>query len=113
MLLNAYLSSVSDNDDDDDDDNGDDDDNDDAGDSLCIHMLRFGFASINASPSLMDLYKAQSQRWGYENRFTYCLANPDLVLDIRGGKDRDGAEIIVYDRKYEDNSYLMWEIEGV
>ncbi|RUS14404.1 hypothetical protein BC937DRAFT_93875, partial [Endogone sp. FLAS-F59071] len=58
------------------------------------------------------IYKAQSQRWGYENGFIYCLANPDLVLDTRGGKDSDGAEIIVYDRKYEVNSYQMWESRG-
>ncbi|RUS14907.1 ricin B lectin domain-containing protein [Endogone sp. FLAS-F59071] len=55
--------------------------------------------------------EANNQRWGYEDGFIYCRARPDLVLDIRGGDDSDGTEVIVYNKKYEDNYNQKWEVE--
>lgn len=55
--------------------------------------------------------EAYNQKWGYDNGFIYCTSNPDLVLDIRGANDSDGTEVIVYNKKYEDNYNQLWDTE--
>ncbi|RUP51398.1 ricin B lectin domain-containing protein [Jimgerdemannia flammicorona] len=59
------------------------------------------------------IQEANNQRWGYQDGFIYCLAEPELVLDIRGGSEEDGAEIIVWDRKHNDNANQKWVLEQV
>ncbi|KAG0170517.1 hypothetical protein DFQ28_001979 [Apophysomyces sp. BC1034] len=55
---------------------------------------------------------AHNQRWGYRDGFVYILADPRLVLDIKasGGSDRDGAKVILYTRKDDDNENQKWTI---
>ncbi|KAL1920035.1 uncharacterized protein VTP21DRAFT_1181 [Calcarisporiella thermophila] len=51
-----------------------------------------------------------NQVFDFSNGFIYPRANPELVLDIRGDKDKDGAEVILYKRKQTDNQNQLWEL---
>lgn len=43
---------------------------------------------------------AHNQRFGLSPEgYIYCLAHPNLVFDVRGESDRDGATLIIYPRK--------------
>ncbi|RUP50435.1 hypothetical protein BC936DRAFT_139062 [Jimgerdemannia flammicorona] len=52
------------------------------------------------------------QHWGYQNGYINVLANPDLVLDVKG-ESEEGDKIIVWKKKGEnDNSNQLWVIEN-
>ncbi|RUP10421.1 ricin B lectin domain-containing protein, partial [Jimgerdemannia flammicorona] len=53
-------------------------------------------------------HDANNQRWGTKHGFIYLHAKPDLMLDIRGGSTDDGAKIILWRRKNEDNNNQKW-----
>ena len=57
---------------------------------------------------------AQNQRFGYKSRdgVIYVLADPHMVLDIRGGLAEDGSRVILYRRKLtlEDNLNQQWDL---
>lgn len=43
---------------------------------------------------------SQNQSWHLDpNGYIHIAANPNLVLDIKGGEDKDGAEVILYEKK--------------
>ncbi|RUS19179.1 hypothetical protein BC937DRAFT_87894 [Endogone sp. FLAS-F59071] len=55
---------------------------------------------------------AHNQRWSYrEDGSLHLLADPNLVLDIRGDSDKEGSRIILYTRKATENLNQLWEIE--
>ncbi|KAG1122110.1 hypothetical protein G6F42_011787 [Rhizopus arrhizus] len=56
-------------------------------------------------------FRAHNQRWGFRDGYVYCLADPRLVLDIRGGSNKDGAKVILYNRKDTDNANQQWTIQ--
>ncbi|KAG0169662.1 hypothetical protein DFQ30_003331 [Apophysomyces sp. BC1015] len=51
-----------------------------------------------------------NQRWGYRDGFVYVLADPRLVLDIKGDNDKEGTSVILYARKDKDNENQQWRI---
>ncbi|KAI8991560.1 ricin B lectin domain-containing protein, partial [Mycotypha africana] len=56
--------------------------------------------------------QAHNQRWGYRDGYIYCLADPRLVLDIRGGGHKEGTRICLYTRKdSDDNENQQWIVE--
>ncbi|RUP52380.1 ricin B lectin domain-containing protein [Jimgerdemannia flammicorona] len=56
--------------------------------------------------------EAQHQRWNFcEEGFFYSLHDPHLVLDIRGDSNNQGAHILLYKRKDNDNYNQLWTIE--
>ncbi|KAJ2959273.1 hypothetical protein NQZ79_g5208 [Umbelopsis isabellina] len=54
----------------------------------------------------------QEQQFGYDNGFIYNSAYPGLVLDIKGENAKDGAHIILYNRKETDNMNQLWDMES-
>ncbi|KAI7877845.1 ricin B-like lectin [Lichtheimia hyalospora FSU 10163] len=54
---------------------------------------------------------AENQRWAYSNGFVHVASNPRLVLDIKGGSDKKGTKVILYERKDSDNANQQWTIE--
>jgi hypothetical protein len=41
-----------------------------------------------------------NQSWTFDaNGYIYTHSNPDLVLDIKYAQDKDGAEVILYEKK--------------
>lgn len=61
---------------------------------------------------------AHNQRFGLSpDGYIYCLAHPNLVFDVRGESDRDGATLIIYPRKHSDNGgavkHQRWLCEPV
>jgi hypothetical protein len=62
--------------------------------------------------------EAHNQRFGLSpDGYIYCLAHPNLVFDVRGESDRDGATLIIYPRKHSDNGgavkHQRWICEPV
>jgi len=54
---------------------------------------------------------ANDQRWFYrEDGYLYPRNDPNLVLDIRGNSFKPGAQILLYNRKYEDNINQLWDL---
>lgn len=56
---------------------------------------------------------ATNQRFGYSREgYIYVLADPHMVLDIRGTSTNDGSKVILYHRKnmFEDNMNQLWDI---
>ncbi|KAG2176924.1 hypothetical protein INT43_007578 [Umbelopsis isabellina] len=46
---------------------------------------------------------AHNQRFGLSPEgYIYCLAHPNLVFDVRGHNESDGATLIIYPRKSDD-----------
>ncbi|KAI8575691.1 hypothetical protein K450DRAFT_260741 [Umbelopsis ramanniana AG] len=52
-----------------------------------------------------------NQKWGYHDGFIHVLADPRLVLDIRGGISKEGSQIILYERKHQNNANQQWVVE--
>ncbi|KAG1446551.1 hypothetical protein G6F46_011587 [Rhizopus delemar] len=86
-----------------------DDDNDNQ-----LWRAEDGFLINKRSQLVMDIrggdLKAHNQRFGYRDGYIYCLADPRLVLDIRGGGSKEGTKIILYKRKESDNQNQLWTI---
>ncbi|KAG2176002.1 hypothetical protein INT44_000481 [Umbelopsis vinacea] len=62
--------------------------------------------------------EAHNQRFGLSpDGYIYCLAHPNLVFDVRGESDRDGATLIIYPRKLSENGgavkHQRWLCEPV
>ncbi|KAG2230468.1 hypothetical protein INT48_003016 [Thamnidium elegans] len=57
-----------------------------------------------------NLGKAHNQRFGYRDGFIYCLADPRLVLDIKGGGSKEGTKVILYKRKETDFENQQWDL---
>ncbi|CAO0797004.1 unnamed protein product [Mucor circinelloides] len=54
---------------------------------------------------------AQNQRWGYEDGFIYTLADPHMVLDVRGNQTSDGTRVVLYHKKFGyDNLNQLWDL---
>ncbi|RCI04768.1 hypothetical protein CU098_002478, partial [Rhizopus stolonifer] len=53
---------------------------------------------------------AHNQRWGIRDGYIYASADPRLVLDVEGGSDASGSQLITSIRKVEDNDYQQWEL---
>ncbi|KAG2187782.1 hypothetical protein INT44_005472 [Umbelopsis vinacea] len=49
--------------------------------------------------------------FGFDNGFIYSAAYPNLVLDIKGEGAKDGASVILYNRKENDNLNQLWDME--
>lgn len=61
---------------------------------------------------------AHNQRFGLSPEgYIYCIAHPNLVFDVRGESDRDGATLIIYPRKQDTNGgaakHQRWICEPV
>ncbi|KAH8549390.1 ricin B lectin domain-containing protein [Umbelopsis sp. PMI_123] len=61
---------------------------------------------------------AHNQRFGLSPEgYIYCLAHPNLVFEVRGESDRDGATLIISPRKRTDNGgavkHQRWICEPV
>ncbi|OBZ87220.1 hypothetical protein A0J61_04729 [Choanephora cucurbitarum] len=54
--------------------------------------------------------EAQNQRWGYDEGFIYPLADPHMVLDIRGNQTADGTRLILYHKKLGHNLNQLWDL---
>lgn len=69
----------------------------------------------SASPHYFNTHisktRAHNQRFGYRDGYIYCLADPRLVLDIKGGSSKEGTKIILYKRKDgRDNGNQQWAL---
>ncbi|KAG2187781.1 hypothetical protein INT44_005471 [Umbelopsis vinacea] len=54
------------------------------------------------------------QKWFYrEDGYLYPRNDPNLVLDIRGNSLKPGAQVLLYNRKYEDNLNQLWDLVTV
>ncbi|CAO3684065.1 unnamed protein product [Umbelopsis ramanniana] len=54
------------------------------------------------------------QKWFYrEDGYLYPRNDPNLVLDIRGNSFKPGAQVLLYNRKYEDNINQLWDLVTV
>ncbi|ORZ01887.1 ricin B lectin domain-containing protein [Absidia repens] len=54
---------------------------------------------------------AQNQRFGFRDGYLYVLADPQLVFDIKGKSNKDGAKLILNQRTNQDNEYQQWMFE--
>ncbi|KAI8393868.1 ricin B lectin domain-containing protein [Radiomyces spectabilis] len=54
---------------------------------------------------------AHNQRWGYKDGYIYSLAEPHLVLDIKGNSMEDGTRLILYRKKMAfHNANQLWDL---
>ncbi|KAJ2959264.1 hypothetical protein NQZ79_g5207 [Umbelopsis isabellina] len=54
---------------------------------------------------------SDDQKWFYrEDGYLYPQSDPNLVLDIRGNSVKSGAQVLLYNRKYEDNLNQLWDL---
>ncbi|CAM0136144.1 unnamed protein product [Umbelopsis sp. WA50703] len=54
---------------------------------------------------------SDDQKWFYrEDGYIYPQSDPNLVLDIRGNSLKPGAQVLLYNRKYEDNLNQLWDL---
>jgi len=55
--------------------------------------------------------EAQNQLWGYDNGYIYLVSNPKLVLDVKHESDKQGAKVIIWNRKTYDHENQLWDLE--
>lgn len=54
---------------------------------------------------------AHNQRWGYSKGYIYVLADPHMVLDVKGNSTLDGTRIILHHKKFGyDNTHQLWDL---
>ena len=54
---------------------------------------------------------AKNQRWGYADGYIYVLADPHMVLDVRGNSTADGTRVILHHKKFgHDNINQLWDL---
>lgn len=54
---------------------------------------------------------AQNQRWGYQDGYIYTLADPHMVLDVKGNVTQDGTRLILYHKKFGyDTVNQLWDL---
>ncbi|KAL1918130.1 uncharacterized protein VTP21DRAFT_3396 [Calcarisporiella thermophila] len=54
---------------------------------------------------------AKNQRFAFQDGFIFPVESPSLVVDIRGDADKDGAQIILYEKKQYDNLNQLFMLE--